>query len=34
VGAQPYESFARVVEEELARVGQGGSAKPTTTSVR
>ena len=28
VGAQPYESFARVVEEELARAGQGGAGKP------
>ncbi len=34
VGAQPYESFARVVEEELARAGQGGPGKPTTTSIR
>jgi protein-disulfide isomerase len=29
VGAQPYESFARVVEEELARAGRGGTGKPS-----
>ena len=34
VGAQPYESFARLVEEELARVGQGAPTKPATTSIR
>jgi protein-disulfide isomerase len=34
VGAQPYGTFARVVEEELARVQQGSPGKPTTTSIR
>jgi protein-disulfide isomerase len=28
VGAQPYEAFARVVDEELARASQGGAGKP------